>query len=220
VTIDTFNTSSAIEPRTSKSTLRKAMRARRSKLTVGQQKQAARALVRKMKSCQPAFFRGRWALYMSHQGEIDTSLLAAQLARRKCQIFFPVLHPVYHNRLVFVRMDQAHAAGMVINKYGINEPSLKQSKTYPAWSMNVICLPLVAFDCSGNRLGMGGGYYDRSLANNRLIVRSPILIGVAHHFQQVNNLPRDSWDIPLHAIVTDKAVKYCRKTHSQALTSC
>ena len=63
-------------------------------------------------------------------------------------------------------------------------------------------MPLVGFDNKGNRLGMGGGFYDRTLANLDRLSYRPLLIGVAHDCQQADALPVMQWDIPLNAIVT------------------
>ena len=205
------------ESSVAKTNLRKQMRARRARLTRQQQSQAARAMVRQMKRCIPAWFRGRWALYLSHQGEIDTEPLVCALRQLNREIFFPVLHPIYYNRLLFAKSEHTGRKGMATNRYGIREPSLRNARTSPAWAINVICVPLVAFDRSGNRLGMGGGYYDRSLAGNRIKIHRPLLVGMAHSFQEVDKLPVDSWDISLHAIVTDKGITHCRKIRQQTL---
>jgi 5-formyltetrahydrofolate cyclo-ligase len=78
----------------------------------------------------------------------------------------------------------------------------------PVWTLDLILTPLVAFDDQGNRLGMGGGFYDRTLAylGRRKHWKKPRLIGTAHAFQQVARLPHESWDVPLHGVVTEKAL--------------
>ena len=60
----------------------------------------------------------------------------------------------------------------------------------------------------GNRLGMGGGYYDTSLAylRTRRLFRKPKLIGVAYDFQRVAMLPSEPWDVPLDAVLTDRGL--------------
>jgi 5-formyltetrahydrofolate cyclo-ligase len=73
--------------------------------------------------------------------------------------------------------------------------------------MSLVCLPLVAFDARGNRLGMGGGFYDRTLAFMRNKGQKPSLAGCAYAFQEVPLLPAESWDIPLTLIVTDHQAK-------------
>tara|TARA_B100000676_G_scaffold253991_1_gene260054 strand:+ start:160 stop:384 length:225 start_codon:yes stop_codon:yes gene_type:complete len=70
----------------------------------------------------------------------------------------------------------------------------------------MIGLPLVAFDERGNRLGMGGGFYDRTLAFSRRPGHKPALIGCAYAFQEIRMLPAESWDIPLQYIATDQGL--------------
>jgi 5-formyltetrahydrofolate cyclo-ligase len=98
---------------------------------------------------------------------------------------------------------------MRANRYGILEPKLNCSQICPLPELDYVLMPLVAFDKFGNRLGMGGGFYDRTLA--RLYEQhwqQPQLIGLAHACQQVDELPIESWDVPLKTIITpDKT--YC-----------
>jgi 5-formyltetrahydrofolate cyclo-ligase len=77
-----------------------------------------------------------------------------------------------------------------------------------AQQLDLVLLPLVGFDESGNRLGMGGGFYDHSLSflRNRKIWRKPNLVGIAHDFQRVDSLEAKPWDMPLEAVITDRAV--------------
>lgn len=143
------------------------------------------------------------ALYLANDGEIDPSLLCEILLSRGVKCYLPVLHPFKHNCLLFCeyRVDSK----MKLNRYGIAEPDLRYCRTIPAALIGAVLLPLVAFDERGNRMGMGGGYYDRTFAfkrrqNNTL----PRLIGLAHACQKVEALPVENWDIPLNAIVTDQ----------------
>ena len=97
---------------------------------------------------------------------------------------------------------------MHLNRFGIQEPACSPRHWVRAWQLDLILLPLVAFDESGNRLGMGGGFYDRSLAyrQSRTHSRRPRLIGLAHELQRVEQLATNSWDIPLDMIATEKRV--------------
>ncbi len=78
--------------------------------------------------------------------------------------------------------------------------------------LDALILPLLAFDTQGQRLGMGGGFYDRSLAalRHRRRWRRPRLLGVAHGFQEVSELPREPWDVPLDGIVTEQGYRSFR----------
>lgn len=97
---------------------------------------------------------------------------------------------------------------MTVNQYGIKEPCLRTNKTILSKQLNLVLLPLVAFDAQGNRMGMGGGYYDRTFAfknqHQNKIGTKPKLLGLAHECQQVEQLPIESWDIPLQGILTDQ----------------
>ena len=73
--------------------------------------------------------------------------------------------------------------------------------------LSLVLLPLVAFDAKGNRMGMGGGYYDRAFEfKQKTLSYLPRLIGLAHELQKKEQLPTESWDIPLFAIFTDKKI--------------
>jgi 5-formyltetrahydrofolate cyclo-ligase len=87
------------------------------------------------------------------------------------------------------------------NRYGIPEPAPRQSELR-ADQLDLVLVPLVAFDPCCNRLGMGAGFYDRCFG--RADAR-PRRIGLAHELQKVALVPQDPWDKPLHAVVTDRA---------------
>lgn len=92
------------------------------------------------------------------------------------------------------------------NRYGIPEPTAFTSQSIPTWCLDIVFLPLVGFDNEGNRLGMGGGFYDATFKSLEARPRRPLLIGVGHHCQHVDRIPTDSWDICLDAIVSDRNV--------------
>lgn len=91
---------------------------------------------------------------------------------------------------------------LVPNRYGILEPRLNVLDVLPANQLDVICTPLVAFDGSGQRLGMGGGYYDRTLAPWYQSGNGAKPVGIAHDCQRVETLPVEAWDVPLPEILT------------------
>jgi 5-formyltetrahydrofolate cyclo-ligase len=97
---------------------------------------------------------------------------------------------------------------LINNQFSIPEPSIRLRQPTKPWALDLVIMPLVAFDADCNRLGMGGGYYDRTFAylNKRRFWRKPILIGVAHECQRVANLESEVWDIPLDAVVTEEKI--------------
>lgn len=95
---------------------------------------------------------------------------------------------------------------LVKNKFDILEPHTSSPSIIPQ-QLDLILMPLVAFDASGNRLGMGGGYYDRALSFKRNGIRTaPILIGLAHSQQQSPALTPEVWDVSLDYIATEKKI--------------
>lgn len=90
------------------------------------------------------------------------------------------------------------------NRFGIPEPA--GTTVFRARQLDLLLMPLVGFDTAGHRLGMGGGFYDATLAymRQRRHWRKPRLIGVAFECQRVTALPHDPWDMPLDAVLTEK----------------
>lgn len=183
--------------------LRIEMRQRRMALSASEQHNAANALVQQCWQ-HAAFMRAQHiALYLSNDGEINTKPLIEALWAAGKTLYLPILHPLVPGYLVF---QHYHAATpMTANRFGIAEPQLNCSHVKPVVELEIICTPLVAFDAHGQRLGMGGGFYDRTLA--QLPSAHPAhIIGLAHSCQQVAKLPSEAWDHPLNAIVTPETV--------------
>ena len=180
--------------------LRRALRTRRRSLSPAQQA-AASAAVAAVGTALPAFRRARRiGFYLAHGGELDPAPLRRRAQRLGKGCYLPVLHPLGHNRLHFVAWREGEP--LVRNRFGIPQPRLQ--RPVPAWSLDLILVPLVAFDAQGNRLGQGAGFYDRTLAFRRRGRRRPHLIGLAHAFQQVPLLPTAPWDVPLDGIATER----------------
>lgn len=139
---------------------------------------------------------------MAHDGEIDPALLLAAAQRRGKECYLPVMSPVGAARLRFKRWRKGEALRK--NFYGIAEP--RQGRFCPPRALNLVLLPLVAFDADCNRLGMGMGYYDRTFGFRRHSAqRRPALLGLAHECQKVEQLEVEAWDLPLDGVVTDQA---------------
>ena len=147
------------------------------------------------------------AIYLSNDGELDTSLLIKELWNLNHAVYLPIIHPFNGANLLFQRYEKN--SPMRANRYGILEPKLNCSQICPLPALDYLLMPLVAFDKQGNRLGMGGGFYDRTLARlHEQNWQKPQLIGLAHECQKVEALPIESWDVPLKTIITpDKT--YC-----------
>ncbi len=184
----------------SKTQLRRQLRQARNALT-GFHRHRAEHRIQKLLQSLPALHQAqRIGAYLPFDGEPN---LHASLAAQQQKIWLPVIRADLHLdfRPSFVLSQHRRRPAFAYrNRFGIWE-SLHQP-TRRARQLDVILIPLVGFDRSGNRLGMGAGFYDRSLAGLRR--RKPILIGIAFSVQEVATLPADPWDIPLDYIVTDR----------------
>jgi 5-formyltetrahydrofolate cyclo-ligase len=152
----------------------------------------------------------RVGLYWPADGEIDPLTLIALPQARGKQWHLPVLCPTLQPRLWFLSYSPGEPTRK--NRFRIPEPARRNRRLRLAQSLDILILPLVGFDAACHRLGMGAGYYDRTLGYllRHKHWRRPRLIGIAHECQHVARLPVQSWDVPLDMIVTEVRV-YRRK---------
>ncbi|MBB3143049.1 5-formyltetrahydrofolate cyclo-ligase [Halomonas organivorans] len=203
-----LDTAASIERDDARRRLRRELRRRRRHLSAQQQRQASRRLCHHLRHLPEVHRARRVALYLPNDGEIDPTHLMPWLNGRGARVYLPVLRPLSHNALWFVHY---HAGTpMVTNRFGIPEPCTRhgahRARRMSAWALDLILMPLVGFDDEGQRIGMGGGFYDRTLAFTRGAGPRPRLIGLAHDCQRVERLPVAPWDVPLDAIVSDRRV--------------
>lgn len=191
---------------TDKSDLRQNLRARRRALSADEQCQAARRLAVNLTGTRLFLTSRRVACYLPNDGEIDTAPVIEHIRRLRKILYLPVLSRLSHDRLWFA--EARPKTKFVPNRFGIPEPVVRSRDLVRAQELDLILMPLVGFDDQGNRLGMGGGFYDRSLEflRHRNHWRKPHLLGIAYDFQRVNDLAADPWDIPLAGVITDQAV--------------
>lgn len=184
--------------------LRQQLRRSRRALSLSQQQQAETAIVEPVLALLSRLQLQVVALYLANDGEPSTNALAHALWQTGCQLTLPVIHPFTRKHLLFLHYSASTV--MTSNQYGIKEPVLDCTSVVPLHAHGALLMPLVGFDQRANRLGMGGGYYDRTLASIRECTQRPRLIGIAHDCQYVETLPCASWDVPLDAIVTPTRV--------------
>ena len=148
----------------------------------------------------------RVACYLANDGEIDTHSLIETLWSLNKRVYLPIVSHLPGTPLWFAPFNPG--SKLKINRYGIPEPDIHPRKRITARQLDLILMPLVAFDVNGNRLGMGQGYYDRSLKflNHRKYWRRPLLAGIAYDFQYVKKIESEAWDIPLNLAITDLQV--------------
>ena len=193
----------AIITQIDKSALRRQLRQSRRALTTSQQRKAALDLAQRT-------LRSHWfrqarniAFYLANDGEIDPSLLLQTALDAGKNCFLPRIVDPINPHMVFAQFRRGDA--LQHNRFGIAEPT-PQASSIAATELDLVLMPLVGFDLRGNRLGMGGGFYDRTLAYKRQIPDArPCLIGLAHECQRVATLPADKWDIGLDGVITNGA---------------
>lgn len=168
----------------------------RKKLPLEYQHTVSSKICARIRKLEQYRYAKRIALYQAINGEIDLHNLwrSAPLHGKYC--YFPALKDDYS--LAF--LPATPSSSFTKNRYGINEPDISKEHAINPEELDIIFIPLVAFDKQGTRIGMGAGYYDRSLAN----CRKPLLVGVAYEFQRLSYIEPSSWDVPLSVIITEK----------------
>lgn len=146
----------------------------------------------------PLFQYDYFACYYPTPKEFDCHPIIQTLLEAGKKCFLPVIN---HNHLQFA--EYTLQSKLIPNQFKILEPEIK--KIFPPEKLQIVFVPLLAFDLQGNRLGMGAGFYDRTFAF--LKQNPPFLWGLAYDFQGMNELPIDDWDVKLNGIITEKKLK-------------
>ncbi|WP_299005335.1 5-formyltetrahydrofolate cyclo-ligase [uncultured Shewanella sp.] len=189
----------------SSSDIRKTIRRRRRAISFDRQQAMSLKASQLILMQAPMLTAKHVALYLSQDGELDTKPLIEALWQKGIQIYLPRLHPFCSGHLLFLHFHEN--TPLLPNRFGILEPALHVTNVMPIENLDVMVTPLVAFDVNGQRVGMGGGYYDRTLAHWRER-NKPVPIGYAHDCQQVSHIEAQPWDMPLPYIVTPTKVIY------------
>jgi 5-formyltetrahydrofolate cyclo-ligase len=188
----------------SRTELRRELRTRRAALGPGERLAAADAVATHLAAQpalrEPGYVAGYWAV----SGELP--LHAVQLRLAPGQVWcLPVVQEDGLLRFAPWRPGDP----LEPNRYGIPEPTLATEATLPPEALRLVLLPLLGFDQEGGRLGMGGGYYDRSFAFRQAQPAPPVLVGVGFACQELPALDREPWDVALDAVLTERGFHRC-----------
>lgn len=186
-----------------KAGLRALLRARRRALTPAEQAEAASRAAGHLESLPHWEQCQHIALYIAADGELDPTPIAETCRRQGRALYLPRL--AGPGQMCFAHWDGG--TPLVPNRYGIPEPGAGAAPRAAA-ELDLALLPLVGWDRSGNRLGMGAGYYDRALAQ----ARPKLLVGLAYEAQEVSRLPADPWDIQLDFVLCESGLVRCNRT--------
>lgn|SRR3990167_287514 len=147
------------------------------------------------------------ASYLARDDEFDSMPLMQKIWQAKKRCYLPILSIAHDKQLEFGAYRPGD--GLRPNRYRILEPEVIIDPIAPA-ELDVVILPLIAFDKQGHRLGSGAGYYDRTFAFLReKKLAKPWLLGLAYQSQEITHVPVDSWDIPLHGVITERGIILC-----------
>lgn len=183
-------------------TLRQTLRSQRRALSASERHHAAVSTAQRAAMLSYFQHAQHLALYLAFDGELDPAPLVRKAWDMGKQVYLPVLR--HKQALRFVHY---HAqTPMQPNRFGIPEPVLdEQVQMLEPQQLDLVFTPLVGFDLQGTRIGMGGGFYDRSFAFrlNPHHQPRPRLVGLAYELQRCPTLARQDWDVPLDAVITE-----------------
>lgn len=187
-----------------KTQLRRGLRRRRNELGLRQRRAAALGLLRVAMRAGLLLRGSRIGFYLPFEGEIDLLPLLNRALWLGKACYLPVVPQRFERKLYFTRLTAL--PNWYRNRFGIHEHW--SPRPLRAARLDLLLVPLVGFDEAGYRLGMGGGFYDASLAyrRRRKAWRKPCLVGVGYECQKIARVPRDPWDVPLDAVLTESRV--------------
>jgi 5-formyltetrahydrofolate cyclo-ligase len=194
--------------------IRKSVRIKRQSLSEVEQQEFSNDLLIQLCTRRDVLAAKNIALYLANDSELDVMPFIRWCWQNNKKTYLPVIHPFSHGQLLFLHYDESSV--MKKNHYGILEPKLDVRLIKAIGEIDIMFTPLVAFDPLGNRLGMGGGFYDRTLSSwyqqyrhrnqphdmTQRNLTKPYPIGLAHDIQLIDAIPVQLWDIPLPEIIT------------------
>ncbi len=189
--------------------LRRELKAKRSLLSAADKMAAAEAVANHVLAQLPET-GGSIAGYWASVGELPLHILQLRLPSNWIWCL-PVVQPNRH--LLFAPWRAGDA--LATNQYGIPEPTLTPSSCLRPAELSAALVPLLGFTRSGQRLGMGGGYYDASFAFRQNNLATPTLIGIAFACQELDKLDTQAWDVNMDAIATEREWIDCSTKESR-----
>ncbi len=187
--------------RAEKKRLRQLFKTRRLAISAAQRMQTAEAIAQQLVQLPEWLPANYIAGYWATQGEVPLHI--AQMRAQSPKVWcLPIIQA--DKTLKFAPWRSGDP--LVSNQYGIPEPDISPTSALDVTSTSIVLLPLLAYTRAGIRLGMGGGYYDRSFAFRRTQSAPPLLIGVAYSSQETDSLPSEEWDIKLDLLINEREV--------------
>lgn len=183
--------------------LRQQIKAKRRLLSRQELQQHSLQLLHLTINYKPFRQSSRIAFYHAVSGEMDPRPLMDEAIQSGKTPYMPILRR--HPEIGLWFAPYSKNSKLVKNRFGIPEPAFKHRQLIRPWSLDMVFVPLVSFDNRGHRLGMGGGYYDRTFAFKlrRTHLSGPKMVGLAHDFQYQTSIDNNPWDVPLDCVITE-----------------
>jgi 5-formyltetrahydrofolate cyclo-ligase len=186
-----------------KQALRKTHYEIRKKISQSFQHSASRKICTTIKALDQYRYAKKIALYFSKNNEVDLNIICQSALLHGKICCFPAIDDDFS--LSF--LPATPASLFADNRYGIKEPLVERKQALALETLDIMFLPLVAFDGFGTRLGMGAGCYDRTLEEKR----PALLVGVAYDIQKVLFIHKEPWDIPMDVIITERSTYWIKE---------
>lgn len=184
----------------------------RRQLSDGERRQYAQSASLHLSKLQQRLpVNSRIGLYYDGFGELPTQLLLDWCQRLGYFPYLPVVGSLGNDdkRLRFVPIYQSKLLNIPTRIHSLGMKQNHHRRLLWARELDVIICPLVAVDLNGNRMGMGGGFYDTTLGKNyRSGAKKPLKIGWCYDFQVVEQLERQPWDVPLDGLITPSGIRW------------
>jgi len=200
---------------TNKSTLRNSLRKKRAHAASQQFSEATLFLSRFLNNLRVYRMAKNIGIYLPTQSEFPVfPIIEKNLVMNKVT-YAPEISSIRNKTMCFTRLSRPLKKHLIkknsLNKnlrrnaYGIEE-SIEKNEIINPKALDIVFTPLLGFNKNGERLGMGGGYYDRlfSFKRWRSTPTKPMLIGLAYEAQFHHSITVDPWDVPMDAIITEQ----------------
>ncbi|MEB8430719.1 5-formyltetrahydrofolate cyclo-ligase [Cocleimonas sp. KMM 6892] len=183
--------------------LRDSLKIKRSSLSKQSQGKKSRKIVETVISSDAYQHAKKIGTYYSVKGEADPADLIklGQKEATNKTFYLPVLSSDKQQGLLFGELTPN--TKFENNRFSIPEPIFEESDLISGEQLDFVLVPLLGFDKNGNRLGMGGGFYDRCFAFKKSTQNKTLLMGFAYDFQEIDELTPENWDVRLDLIATE-----------------
>ncbi len=190
------------------SLLRQTLRRKRRHLSIFSQRQAENAVIFHLQQLTQFKFAQHIGVYLDAFGEIRTQKIIELCFKLKKNVYLPTICNM-NNHLIWVEISAQQYRNKRFFKHHFGMQQAMRSRGFQPNRLDIMILPLVACDAKGTRIGMGGGFYDRTLANYPY---KPLRLGMAHDFQFVAQpLVTQKWDQALNCLITPKRVIHFKR---------